>query len=499
METHFVPYRYHTYTDTLIAIGTAAIAEHLFGLDAEDVVIRAGPDGFRISHPDRGELHDASPLFEVKDKAEREIKTAIVRDRTPFGQKDAKPSWWGTTSTINTLATPAFNNSIAQAYNAQLGASLLGGSADAKQGSQSQLLYAHASKGVNGARGGTAQGNVQAASEQIVAHTGYQHGAAGFLRDPYTVSFVPRPHEISLHALRAMVDGFLRGYLPKSSNDKILPTRDQTVPFFVAMAYFDFIVQLFDYRDQQEELSDGAFGEEMAVGRIVSALDRAMYVSMGTSSAPYVIDSLVIPDWLDQKSVAVNVRDVVRNTLGAHLDPNLLYLPVRAFAERDPRPLLRFYRLYDPVGGKKKLLTQDTLHYVMEKTGYATLTCDAMQHFARALRSRTLTRLYKGGEPPDFELLTDLKSASLDNRGLVNMLSAFVGSYNLRNARLSADGKKREGANLSYDDLQEIIGLIEHYGAEFVANTLMAQAMSKRSDDPADEGSDSDDASDTED
>jgi hypothetical protein len=118
----------------------------------------------------------------------------------------------------------------------------------------------------------------------------------------------------------------------------------------------------------------------------------------------------------------------------------------------------------------------------MKRTGYDALNCDAMQRFARAIRSRTLTKLYdeSTSEPADYQLLNDLRSAALSDDRLVNMLSAFVGSYNLRNARHAAFHKRPDGQNLSYDDLQEVVSLIERFGAGFIANTLMAQAMSKR-------------------
>lgn len=122
----------------------------------------------------------------------------------------------------------------------------------------------------------------------------------------------------------------------------------------------------------------------------------------------------------------------------------------------------------------------------MHQTGYDDLNCPEMLRFARALRSRTLTKLYRDGENPDFELLTKLRSASRNTDRLVSMLSEFVGSYNLRNARQTATGKHPDGPNLSYDDLQVVVGLIEKRGAEFVANTLMAQAMSKREQEDAD-------------
>ena len=483
MESHHVPYRYNTYTDTLLAIGTAALAESLFGLDEGEILLRAHPDGFRIKYETRGDVQSTNPFFEVRDKAGREVKSANVRDRTIYGLKDAKPSWWGTTSVVNTLASPVFNNKLAQAYSPDLGLEVLEGTAKLDTGGTSQLLYAQASKGVNRPGPSTTQGNLRADAEQMLALLGYQQGAAGFLRDAYTISIVPRPQEISLGGYRRLTEGVLRGYLPRASSGKVLPTSDQTVPFFIAMMYFDFIVELFNYRQEQLDPSGGFFGG--GVGNIISSLDRVMYVSMGTSSAPFLLDSLTVPTWLDRKAVVLNVRDLVRQTLGAHLDPNLLYLPVRAFAEGDPRPLVRFYRYYDPSGGKKRLLSHETLRYVMDQTGYADLNCDPMQRFARAIRSRTLTKLYsQSSEPPDFELLTRLRSAALAERRLINMLSAFVASYNLRNARLSANGKRPEGQNLSYEDLQVITGLIERYGAEFVANTLMAQAMSKRTDDP---------------
>jgi hypothetical protein len=295
---------------------------------------------------------------------------------------------------------------------------------------------------------------------------------------------VPRPKNISLQAYRNLVDGFLRGYFPRTDGGKILPTRDQTVPFFVAMAYFDFIIKLFNYREEHTGMM-GGWGSG-GVGNVIASLDRALYFSMGTSSAPFALDTLTIPEWLDDKAVAVNVRNLIRELLSEHADPNMLYLPVRAFAERDPRPLVEFYRKYQPLAkpsngnrDSKRLLHQRTLRYVMEKTDYADLNCDEMQRFARALRSRTLTKLY-GSDQPDYNLLTKLRSASQNDDDLISMLSDFVGSYNLRNARRSAIDKYPDGPNLSYDDLQVIIGLVDKYDATFVANTLMAQAMSKR-------------------
>jgi hypothetical protein len=488
MEEHHVPYRYHTYTDSLIAVGTARLIEALFVMPGTEIEIHAKPDGFRIRYPARTEVRPNNPFREVKDKASREVVSPQTAwDRTPFRPTDPKPDWWGTTSVINSLGSPVFNNKIAQAYTPELGAQLLEGTADFTTGSMSQLLYAQASKGVNRPGLSTSQGNLSAPPEQVLALLGYQTGGAGYMRDPYTISVVPRPREITLQGYISLAN-FLRGYVPKATSGKPLPTREQTVPFFIAMTYFDFLIELFAYR-QEAERAGGYF--DVGIGKYISSLDRVMYYSMGTSSAPFLMDSLTIPEWLDRRSVAVNVRDMLRDTLGAHLDPNLLYLPVRAFAEKNPQLLVRFYRHYEPLARgferKKKgqgvrLLEQSTLEYIMKRTGYEDLNSDAMHHFARAIRSRTLTRLYsrESNEPPDFELLTRLKSAALSDPSLVNMLSQFVGSYNLRNARLSAVGKHPDGPNLSYTDLQEIIGLIEKYGAEFVANTLMAQAMSKR-------------------
>ena len=494
MKHHLVPYRYNTYTDALIAIGTAQLAERLYGLDANEVILRAQTSGFHIEHPETNELHDDNPFYQIRDKESREVDggTSSIWDKTLYGANDDKPSWWKTVSVINSLATPVFNNNIAQSYTPELGFDLLQGTAEVNTGSMSQLLYAQASKGVNSTGGSTSQGNLSADAEQMLAHLGYQTGAAGFIQGDYTISIVPRPGAIRLSHLRdSFVEGFLRGYLPKTDGGKILPPRSQTVPFFIAMTYFDFIIQLFNYREEHQDLMDQFFADEQrGVGKIISSLDRVMYYSMGTSSAPFVSDSLAIPEWLDDKSLALNVRDLVRELLSEHTDPHMLYLPVRAFAESDPRPLVEFYRKYEPLrapsGGNrtgKRLLHQSTLRYIMDKTGYDDLNCPEMQRFARALRSRTLTKLYRDGQNPDFELLTRLRSASRNKDRLVSMLSAFVGSYNLSNARHTAVGKPPDGPNLNYEDLQVIIGLINNRGAEFVANTLMAQAMSKRDQD----------------
>ena len=494
MKKRLVPYRYNSYSDVLIAVGTAELVATLYGLRRTDVHLRETPAGIEIEHPEGREVTEASPFQQIRDKESRKIDESLPVDwdKTLVDDDEENPRWWTTVSVINTLATPRFNNKIAASYTPEMGQQLLEGTADVKTGSMSQLLYAQTSKGVNKSSFSsivTSQGNISAGAEQVLALLGYQVGAAGFIKDDYTFSIVPRPKDISLQAYRNLVNGFLRGYFPRTDGGKILPTRDQTVPFFVAMAYFDFIIKLFDYREEH----DGAMGgwAKGGVGNVIASLDRALYFSMGTSSAPFALDTLTIPDWLDDKAVAVNVRNLIRELLSEHADPNMLYLPVRAFAERDPRPLVEFYRKYQPLrkpssGNRdsKRLLHQRTLRYVMEKTEYADLNCDEMQRFAHVLRLRTLSKFYQEGEQPDYNLLTKLKSASRNKDQLIKWLSAFIGEHNFRNERIRAKRDENPGPNLSYEDLQVIIGLIDKYDATFVANTLMAQAMSKREEEP---------------
>jgi hypothetical protein len=495
MEKRLVPYRYNSYSDVLIAAGTAELARTLYGLRRTDMRLRETPAGIEIEHPEGQETTEASPFRQIRDKESREIDESLpVWDKTLVEDDEDNPRWWTTVSVINTLGEPKvrFNNKYARAYTPKLGIQLLEGEVERPKGtakSKSKLLYAQASKGVNknsfGRGYATSQDSVDTDGEQMLALLGYQVGAAGFIKDDYTFSIVPRPKDISLQAYRNLVDGFLRGYFPRTDGGKTLPTRDQTVPFFVAMAYFDFIIKLFDYREKH----DGAMGgwTKGGVGNVIASLDRALYFSMGTSSAPFALDTLTIPEWLDDKAVAVNVRNLIRELLSEHADPNMLYLPVRAFAERDPRPLVEFYRKYQPLqkpssGNRdsKRLLHKRTLRYVMEKTDYADLNCDEMQRFARVLRLRTLSKFYQEGEQPDYNLLAKLKSASRNRDQLIKWLSSFIGEHNFRNERIRAKRNENPGPNLSYDDLQVIIGLVEKYDATFVANTLMAQAMSKR-------------------
>ncbi len=483
---HLVPYRYNTYTDILIAVGNAVLIEYLYNIPRHQIVLQATTVGFSINYPDDLTINERNPFIQIKDKANREISDNIslghLWDKT-LVQKGESPDWWGTVSVINTLSSPDFNNTFYNNYSSNLGKALLDGDPVPTKGSRSQLLYAQASKGVNSTRLSSTQGNIKADAEQVVAHLGYLYGAAGFIRDNYTITVIPRPSQdgpISLENYLELVS-YLRTFQPRASSKKILPTSDQTLPFFLSMMYFEFVEKLFDYLPQG--VSKFQYAKRRGVGRVIGSLDRMIYYKMGTSSAPFIADSLSIPLWLESKPTISNVRDVVRNTLGDSTDPNLLYLPVRTFTENEPRLLFEFYRQYISLSSKKRLLEQKTIGHIMDATNYNDLACDAMKNFARAIRSRTLTKLYNNEkkEQPDFSLLTKLKSASLDSKRLVNMLSEFISSYNLRNARLKANDKTPEGANLLYEDLQEIILLIEKYGAEFVTNTLMAQAMSKRS------------------
>ena len=492
MPEHHIPYRYNTYTDVLLAVGTATLARSLYGLPETRIELHARPDGFYVHHPPGEAAHGTNPFKEIDGKpgwgATPDLASGRVWNKANFEDHKDKPTWWDTVSVINTLASPGLNNKIAQSYTPLVGKALLQREASMKQfpalknSSRSQLLYAHASKGVNNSAPATAQSNAPMLPEQALALLGFQQGGSGFIpgnksKSKYTLCLIPRPYEITLAAYLELVDRTLRGYKPEASSGVPLPPRDQTVPFFTAMAYFKFVVALFDYRKEAKERRFG-------VGKIISGLDRVVYFKQGKSSAPFLVDTLTIPDWLDELSVAANVRDLVRATYGRHQDPNTVYLAVRAFAEKDPRLLVKFYRLIEPLKSGPKL-TQHTLHYVMEKTGYDALNCPEMQRVADAIRRRTYTRFYKKQrgqktEPPDFELLTQLRSAALNDRSLINMLSGFVGRHNLQNAWRASYGQDAESANLVYEDLQVISHLIETYGAEFVANTLLAQAMSKR-------------------
>jgi len=477
-----IPYRYHTYTDTLIAVGSAVLIEHLRDIDAKEIVLQATPAGFTIDYPDGPLEGTQNPFIQIKDKADRKLSDNLgphqLWDKT-IPKEDQSPYWWSTASVINTLASPDFNNSLYVDYTPELGRNLVNNEIAKTKRSLSQLLYAQASKGTGKDQATTKQGNLDATSEQVIAHLGFLHGAAGFIQEGYTLVIVPRPSlegTVTLRDYRILVKN-LRQFYPKALSGKRLPSKDQTLPFFSAMMYFDFVEKLFDFLPEPTDFMDFSFDE--GVGRVIGSLDRMVYYKMGTSSAPYAADSFAIPAWLDRKQVVSNIKDLVRSTLGAHTDPNLLYLPIRAFSESKPHFLTKFYRQYNPISEKKYLLTQDNLQYIMQKTNYDDLNCEQMHRFARALRSRTLTKLYRN-DTPDFELLTQLKSASLDSKRLINMMSEFISSYNLRNARLCAVGNPTEGQNLSYEDLQVIIQLIEKHGAEFIANTLMAQAMSKR-------------------
>lgn len=493
MPERFIPFRYNTYTDTLVAVGTARLIQRVLGVPTPEIELYEEPGGFRIRYSEPSGENIGTPFYEVRDKESRAVSAGLdggsLWDKTAVAD-DEKPPWWSTVSVLNSLFSPASNNAIAQAYTPEVGQALLNGETalDKKVAGmkRSQLLYAPASKGAAGPTLGTGGYRMKGEDEQAVALLGYQHGAAGFIRDPYTLVFVPRPREIRLTGYTLLRD-YLRAYTPRSVNNNPLPTTPQTLPFFVAMAYFDFIIKLFEYIETEDPL---AGLRAPHVGKVVSGLDRVLYYNLGTSSAPSALDTLAIPDWLDDRGVVENVRDVLRQTLGEHLDPNLLYLPVRAFAESDPRLLVRFYRQYNPLQDRRRLLTQHTLTYVMERAQdgrFADLNADPMRRIARAIRSRTLTKLYRDGEQPDFQLLNDLRSASLADKRLVSMLSAFVSDYNMGNARMSAVGKKPQGPNLSYEDVQHVAGLIDKHGAEFVANTLLAQAMSKRPGEPNDE------------
>lgn len=105
------------------------------------------------------------------------------------------------------------------------------------------------------------------------------------------------------------------------------------------------------------------------------------------------------------------------------------------------------------------------------------LETQGFRNIAEAIRRSTIIPQYQG-ESSIYEvrygLAQELKRKALYNHEFIAALSEFMQSYNAENARVYEKDRKQFRRNILTTDIEDIVRLVDNYGASVVANLLIA-------------------------
>lgn len=107
---------------------------------------------------------------------------------------------------------------------------------------------------------------------------------------------------------------------------------------------------------------------------------------------------------------------------------------------------------------------------ILESTGF--------RNIAEAIRRSTIIPQYRGREASEYEvrygLGQELKRKALYNDEFIAALCEFMQSYNAENARVYEKTGKQYRRNILTSDIEDIVRLVDTYGATTVGNLLIA-------------------------
>ena len=106
------------------------------------------------------------------------------------------------------------------------------------------------------------------------------------------------------------------------------------------------------------------------------------------------------------------------------------------------------------------------------------LSTPGFLNIAEAIRRSTIIPQYRGRGESEYEIRyglgQELKRKALYNDEFIAALSEFMQSYNAENARVYEKTKKQYRKNILTSDIEDIVRLVDKYGATTVGNLLIA-------------------------
>jgi hypothetical protein len=117
------------------------------------------------------------------------------------------------------------------------------------------------------------------------------------------------------------------------------------------------------------------------------------------------------------------------------------------------------------------------------------LETPGFRNIAEAIRRSTIIPQYRGRSESEYEIRyglgQELKRKALYNDEFIVALGEFMQSYNAENARVYEKTGSQYRKNILTSDIEDIVRLVDKYGAPTVANLLIAFGYARE---PKDEG-----------
>jgi hypothetical protein len=131
---------------------------------------------------------------------------------------------------------------------------------------------------------------------------------------------------------------------------------------------------------------------------------------------------------------------------------------------------------------RAKSFTVKNLEELMMRSNKRLITIlqtEGFRNIARAIRQSTITLQYIGRRESPYEirygLAQELQRKSQHNDEFIAALSRFAQSYNAENARIAERGTEAwRRKDITTTDIEQIVALVDEYGAETICNLLVA-------------------------
>lgn len=247
---------------------------------------------------------------------------------------------------------------------------------------------------------------------------------------------------------------------------------------------------------READLGVELFGQGPA--DFIAGMYVAYYKSLGQASAVMNLSFIELPRWMrvqspedvqTYKGVIAEHEQIIRNIDEERGGYDLLVCYRDFISGSNWNAFFDFTAAYAPFLMREldrehywvKPLTTDNLRRLIMKSNEPLapiLESPGFRNIAEAIRRSTIVPQYLGREESEYEvrygLGQELKRKALYNDEFITALSEFMQSYNAENARVYEKTGKQYRKNILTSDIEDIVRLVDHYGAGTVGNLLIA-------------------------
>lgn len=242
-------------------------------------------------------------------------------------------------------------------------------------------------------------------------------------------------------------------------------------------------------------------------GNHVSAIETVYYKDMGSAHATLNLSAFALPNWMPitNKTGATQFLDlldehrrIVYRLDESHGDAYALLRLYRAFLSgRDLAPFFQFMRGYSQhlmseLAGRNNppqfsCANLEVLFMTHDQSLSPILQNEGFQHIAEAIRRSTVLpqRQKANGRDTLYEIRYGLGDKLMRHSQypdeFVQALSAFIHAYNRENGRKLETRKQQFRRNITNEDIEAIVQLIDTYSAKTIASLLVAYGYARDS------------------